>query len=114
MDKERKARLEALLAEATVDSYNEDEAFWGVFTTLDDNLKFPLRARALGDDVTLVRLDEKRSGLGRGIIARIRKGDREYSTSLDSLEIIDPDPVSAEWLAVYRYWGGDHDGDWVG
>jgi len=49
-----KARLEALLEEATVDCYNEEEAFWGMFYTLEGSLSFPLQARVLDETVTLV------------------------------------------------------------
>ena len=98
-----KARLEALLEEATVDCYNEEEQFWGVLYTLDSRLSFPLQARVLGETVTLVGLNDGRSGLRRGVMARVRKGDQEYTVALSELEILDPDPVSAEWLAAYRY-----------
>ena len=89
-----KARLETLLEEATVDCYDEEEAFWGVFYTLEGSLSFPLQARVLGETVTLVGLDDHRSGLRRGVMARVRKGDREYTVTLSELEILTPDPVS--------------------
>ena len=102
-----KARLEALLEEATVDCYGEDEQFWGVFCTLEDRLSFPLQARILDQTVTLVGLDGDRSGLRRGVMARVRKRDQEYTVALSELEILNPDPASAEWLAAYRYWLGE-------
>jgi len=104
-----KTRLEALLEEATVDCYNDDEAFWGMFYTLEEKISFPLQARVLGETVSLVGLDDHRSGLRRGIMARVRKGDQEYTVALSELEVLDPDPVSAEWLAAYRYWLGEED-----
>lgn len=76
MDKQ--ARLEALLEEAMVDCYGENAQFWGVFYTLEERLAFPLQARALGEAVTVVGLDD-----------------------------VEPDPVSAEWLEAYRYWLGE-------
>lgn len=103
------ARLEALLEEATVDCYDEEEEFWGVFSTLDSRLSFPLQARLLGETMSLVGLDGERSGLRRGVMARVRKGEKEYTVALSELEIMNPDPVSAEWLAVYRYWMGDEE-----
>jgi len=102
-------KLQALLAEATVDCYNDNEAFWGVFYTLEEKISFPLQARVLGETVSLVGLDDHRSGLRRGIMARVRKGDQEYTVALSELEALDPDPVSAEWLAAYRYWLGEED-----
>ena len=61
--------------------------------------------------MTVVGLDDRRSGLRRGIIARVRKGEREYTAALSELEIVEPDPVSAEWLDAYRYWLGEGDAD---
>ena len=65
-------RLHDLFGEATVDCFDEEEAFWGVFHTL----------------------------------ALACKGERENPAGLAELEFVDPDPASAEWLAVYQYWLG--------
>ena len=101
MDEER---LRELLEEATVDCYGEEEEFAGILCTLDECLSFPLQAKALGERVQVIGLDDANSDLRRGIVARVRKADREYSISLADLEFIDPDPASAEWLAMYRQW----------
>ncbi|MEZ4862582.1 MAG: calcium-binding protein [Caldilineaceae bacterium] len=101
------ARLEELLEEATVDCYGEEEVFWGIVTTLQDNLNFPLRAQAMGEPVEVIQLDEERSSTQRGIVARVRKDGKEYSTSLSELTFMQLDPDSAEWLAMYRYWQGE-------
>jgi hypothetical protein len=97
-------RLQELLDQATVDCYDEEEEFGGVLCTLEDNLDFPLQAEAMGEPVEVIGLDSRRSSLRRGIVARVRKGDKEYTVGLSELVMIDPDPTSAEWLAVYRYW----------
>ncbi len=89
-----------------VDCYDDEEAFWGVFSSLDDSLGFPLSAHALGEAVTVTSLDGSKSGLRRGVMAQVRKGQRFYTLSLTSLKFTDPDPVSAKWLAVYAYWLG--------
>jgi hypothetical protein len=62
-----------------------------------------LRAE-LGEPVEVVDLDEARSGIRRGIAALVRKGDQEYSVGLAGLEFLELDPVSADWLDMYRYW----------
>jgi hypothetical protein len=102
-----RTRLEALLAEAIVDCYDEEEEFVGVLTILDEQLVFPLQARALGDDVTVIGLNHDRSDLRRGIVARVRKAGQEYNVALSELEFVNPDATSAEWLEVYRYWSGE-------
>lgn len=97
-------RLQELLEEATVDCYDEEEAFAGVLVTLDDNIKFPLQAQLVGETVEVVGLSEPRSNLRRGIIANVRKGERIFTAGLADLAFVDPDPISAEWLAMYKYW----------
>ena len=104
MDKER---LRDLLWDATADSNDEDEEFWGLFYCLaEGGLTLPLKGKALGDLVEVVDLDGASSSLRRGITALVRKGDREYPVALAELEFVNPDPTSAEWLEVYRYWLG--------
>ena len=67
MDKER---LRDLLLDATADSNDEDEEFWGLFYCLaEGGLTLPLKARALGDLVEVVDLDGSKSSLRRGITA---------------------------------------------
>lgn len=99
-------RLEALLEQAIVDCYDEVEEFWGIAATLEMHLNFPLQAQALGEPVEVIGLDNHRSSLRRGIMARVRKGEQEFPVALSELEFVDPDPTSAEWLAMYRYWLG--------
>jgi hypothetical protein len=70
----------------------------------EQGLNFPLKAKALGDVVEVVDLDGASSSLRRGIVALVRKGEREYPVALAELELVDHDPTSAEWLEVYRYW----------
>jgi hypothetical protein len=99
-------RLQEMLDQATVDCYDEEEEFGGVLCTLEDNLIFPLQAEAMGETVEVIGLDSRRSSLRKGIVARVRKGGREYTVGLADLNFIAPDPTSAEWLTMYRYWAG--------
>lgn len=100
-------RLDKLLEEATVDCYDEEEEFSGIFATLEDNLEFPLQAKAMGNVVEVVGLDSDGSSIPRGILAIVRRNEQEHRVGLSELEFIDPDPTSAEWLAMYRYWLGE-------
>jgi hypothetical protein len=99
-----KERLEALLEEATVDCYGVDEEFTGVMCTLGEELRFPLKATVVGELVEVVGIDERRSSLGRGVVARVRRKGQDYQVGLAELEFVDPDPTSEEWLEAYRYW----------
>jgi hypothetical protein len=104
-------RLQELLDQAVVDCYDEEEEFGGMLCTLEDNLSFPLQAEALGDPVEVIGLDSRRSSLRNGIVARVRKRDKEYTVGLSELVIVDPDPTSAEWVEVYRYWANGAETD---
>ncbi|MEJ2749806.1 MAG: calcium-binding protein [Anaerolineae bacterium] len=97
-------RLRELVAEATVDCYDEEEAFWGMWATLEDELNYPLSASLIGEVVELIGLDGNASSSHRGIVARVRTKGQTYSVSLADLQITDPDSHSAEWLAAYQYW----------
>ncbi|MFQ6100215.1 MAG: calcium-binding protein [Anaerolineae bacterium] len=98
------AKLKALLEEATTHCYDDEEAFWGMFCTLQMRLSFPLQASVGGETATLVGVDEPSSGLEQGVMVRIQKEGQEKTVALTDLEPVDPDPASGEWLAVYRYW----------
>ena len=100
------ARLEALLQEATAHCYDEEDEFWGVFSVLVGRVSYPLQARMQGEGVTLVGLDGDASDSQVGVMARVQKGGRGQTVALADLEVVDADPASAEWLAVYRHWWG--------
>lgn len=97
-------RLRELLEEATVDAYGDDEEFSGVLITLDENVDWPLSATLAGMPVEVLGLDESASGLRRGIMARIRRGGKEYEAALADLTFGDVDEASGEWLAMFRWW----------
>ena len=98
-------RLEALIEEATIDCYDEYEAFSGMEATLTDELAFPLKAIALGDPVTVTGIDQK-SSPERGLMVTVAKAGTSYAFPLSELELVDPDPASAEWVAAYKLWLG--------
>ena len=47
------AELDALIAQATVDCYNEDEEMAGFAAMIDDNLAVPFETTVLGVTVTV-------------------------------------------------------------
>jgi len=99
-----KSELQELLEEATVDCYDEDEQFWGLFTVMDESLPFPFPATVVGEAVSVLDLDGKHSSMFGGIHARVRRGDKEYTASLTSLNAEKASAEVAKWLAVYGYW----------
>lgn len=97
-------RLQELLEEAIVDCYAEEEELMGVLITVDENVNWTLPAQLAGMPVEVLGLDENASSTRRGIVARIRRGGKEYTASLSDLTFGPMDESSGEWLAMYRWW----------
>jgi hypothetical protein len=100
----KEERLRELVAEATIDCYDEEEQFWGMLAALGDELDFPIAATLIGEQVELIDIDGDASSFHRGIVARVRHKGQTYSVSLADLQITDADSHSAEWLAAYQFW----------
>ena len=96
-----KAKLEAMIAEATVDCYDESEQIGGWATMIEDNLAVPFQTVVLGAPVTVERVDLNRDGQIVAICARGR--DRQALPILD-LPLPSPLPKGADWIDAYRYW----------
>ncbi|MFC9285633.1 hypothetical protein [Streptomyces sp. NPDC057052] len=52
-----RAELEAMVEEATVDAYGEDEQLTGLFTMLEEYLDLPFTTAVLGVEVTVCGVD---------------------------------------------------------
>jgi hypothetical protein len=52
-----RAELDALIEEATVDCYNEDEQITGLFMMLEEHLAVPFETSVLGMTVTVAKVD---------------------------------------------------------
>jgi hypothetical protein len=96
------AHLDILIAEATVDCYNESEEITGIFTMMDENLAVPFMTTILGVEVTVEKIDLNQAD---EIVAVCRRGrDRQRVPILD-LPLPEPRPKGAEWIDAYRRWG---------
>jgi len=96
-----KARLDALVEEATTDAYNEGEQIVGFLTLIDDNLATPFETNVLGVDVTVERVDLTEGG---EIAAICRRAGKTLKVPILDLPLPLPPPAGAEWIAAYRYW----------
>lgn len=105
-----KARLDALVAEATTDAYNDSEQVVGLLTLIEDNLSTPFETELLGVNVTVERVDLTE---GNEIVAICRRGSRKLKVPVLDLPLPSPPPAGAEWIAAYRYWRTGH-GTWAG
>jgi len=86
----KQSRIDALLEQATVDCNNEEEELGECWSRwrMDSFFRYSQGTREI---VTVMGLNSECSSLRRGIIARVRKGDREYNVSLAELEFVDLD-----------------------
>ena len=70
MSRSKRAVLDALIAEATVDCYNESECVTGLYTMLEANLAVPFQTAVLGVDVTVRGVDLTVDGLITAVCVR--------------------------------------------
>ena len=102
VDELSEAELDALIDEATVDAYGEDEELAGFAVMIGDNLAVPFETTVLGVTVTVERIDQTDSG----IIAVCTRGGHRQAIPILDLPLPDPPPQGAEWIAAYRRWAG--------
>lgn len=96
-----KTRLDALIAEATVDAYNEAEQAMGFFTMIEDNLALPFETEILGMKVTVERVDITEDN---AIVTVCRRGNERLRVPILDIPLPHPLPAGVEWIAAYRYW----------
>ncbi len=96
-----KAKLEALIEEAAVDAYGDDEQKVGLLTMMQEHLALPFSVRILGIEATVEKVDMTRDG--RIVAVCQRNGIWQRIEILD-LPLPKPAPAGAEWIAAYSYW----------
>ena len=98
-----KARLAAMIEEATVDAYGEEEQATGWFTMIEEHLELPFETMVLGAVVTVARIDLGNDGR---IIAICTRGRERQAISVVDLPLPSVRVVGGEWIEAYRYWIG--------
>jgi hypothetical protein len=96
-----KARLEALIEEAVVDAYGDEEQTGGFFTMIEEHLALPFSVSILGVETVVERVDMTRDC--RVVAVCQRNGIRQGIEILD-LPLSKPAPAGAEWIAAYSHW----------
>ena len=94
--------LEAMITEATVDAYNDDEQLTGLFTMIEDHLVMPFTTTVLGVEVTVKKVDLT----GDSIVAICVRGRTRQRIDLLDLPLPVPAPDGAVWINAYRRWAG--------
>jgi hypothetical protein len=95
------ARLNALIAEATVDCYSDSECATGFYTMLAEHLAVPFQSVILGVDVTVAGIDLTDD---QQIVAVGKGGPSIQRISILDLPLPTPHPDGAEWIEACRRW----------
>ncbi|MFZ3498860.1 hypothetical protein ACODT5_37555 [Streptomyces sp. 5.8] len=98
-----KAELAAMVDEATVDAYGEDEQLTGLFTMLEEHVNVPFTTTVLGIEVRVRGIDLTPDGR---IVALCSRGRVRQSIGILELPLPSPAPEGAEWIEAYRHWAG--------
>jgi hypothetical protein len=102
-----RAELDALVDEATVDAYDDDEELTGLYSMLEEHLAVPFTTRVLGVEVTVHRVD-----LRHGVAVAICHRDPiRQATGILDLPLPEPPPPGAEWIEAYRHWSKGINGE---
>ncbi|HEY3447843.1 MAG TPA: calcium-binding protein [Myxococcales bacterium] len=95
------ARLDELIAEATVDAYDESEQMTGFYTMLDEHLAMPFKTEVLGVEVTVQRVDLNDD---QRIVAVCARGSFRQRIPILDLPLPSPEPKGSVWIDAYRRW----------
>ncbi len=96
-----KPHLDALIAEAIVDAYNESEQTVGFYTIMEHSLALPFVTEILGIKVAVEQIDMNEDD---AIVAVCRHRGKRQRIPLLGLPLPSPTPRGAEWIAAYRHW----------
>ena len=100
---EERARLVALIDEATVDAHDESEQALGLYTMICESLALPFKTKILGRAVSVVEIE---LGDDDRIIAICEAGGSQQRIGLLELPLPPKRPAGAEWIDAYRLWRG--------
>jgi hypothetical protein len=100
MAPKRNAALDAMIEEATVDAYNDDERLTGLFAMIEEHLVVPFTTTVLGVEVTVKMVDLS----GDSIVAICVRGRDRQQIGLLDLPLPAPPPDGTVWIDAYRHW----------
>ena len=103
LSSEDRARLNALIEEATVDAHDESEQALGLYTMISESLALPFRTKVLGRAVSVVEIE---LGDDDRILAICEAGGSQQRIGILELTLPSKRPAGAEWIDAYRLWRG--------
>lgn len=93
-------KLNALVTEAIVDCYDEEEQLMGLFNMIEENLALPFETSIFGLPVVVESVEERDDR----IVAICTRGSEHQAICLLDLPLPSPPPSGAEWIEAYRHW----------
>jgi hypothetical protein len=93
--------LDAMIEEATVDAYNDEEQITGLFTMLEEHLARPFQTTVLGVTATVTKIDLT---AGNEIVAICRRDAHKQAIPILDLPLPTPGPDGVEWIDAYLCW----------
>jgi hypothetical protein len=93
--------MEALIEEAVVDAYGDDEQKVGLLTMMQEHLALPFSVSILGIEATVEKVDMTRDGR---IVAVCRHDGVKQRIEILDLPLPKLAPAGAEWIAAYSRW----------
>ena len=96
-----KSNLDDMIAEATVDCYNESEQACGLYAMIEDNLAMPFSTAVLGVNVIVERVDLTEAD---EIVVVCCCGRKRQRIPILDLPLPNPEPSGSDWIEAYRRW----------
>ncbi len=93
--------LDSLIAEITIDCYDEDEALSAFENAFDEEVSFPIPAVVVGQEIEVLSIGT--SDGRRELIATCQHAGRRHQLALLDITI-HADQPAARLLAAYRRW----------
>ncbi len=93
--------LDAMIEDATIDAYNDEEQITGLFTMLEEHLALPFQTTVLGVTVTVTKIDLT---TGNEIVAICRRDAHKQALPILDLPLPDSAPDGVESIDAYRRW----------
>ena len=93
--------LDSLIAEITIDCYDEDEALSAFENAFDEEVSFPIPAVVVGQEIEVVTV--RTSDGRRELIATCQRAGRRHHIALLDITIHADQPAT-RLLAAYRRW----------
>jgi len=95
--------LDSLIAEITVDCYDDDEALTGFENAFDEEATFPIPATLIDQQIEILAIGTRNGR--RELIATCQHAGRKHDVALLDTNI-HPDDPATRLLNAYRHWLG--------